>query len=83
MFQVVYGDVYMLEVKEGGRKEWKELPRMPRPDSHIECAWVVVNDTLVVLGGTTEKDPLTNRMVLVGEVYAFDFRGLVCLLSCS
>jgi hypothetical protein len=77
-FQVIYGDVYMLEGE--GSDEWQRFPGMPRPDSHIECAWIVVNDTLVVLGGTTEKDPLSNRMVLVGEVFAFDFIALVCVL---
>ncbi|GAU33305.1 hypothetical protein TSUD_165700 [Trifolium subterraneum] len=33
--QVVYGDVYMLDEE----MKWKVLPPMPKPNSHIECAW--------------------------------------------
>lgn len=66
--EVVYGDVYML----GDGPGWKQLPPMPKPDSHIEFAWVVVNNSIVILGGTTEKNPVTKRMVLVGEVFQFD-----------
>eukprot|EP00249_Psilotum_nudum_P001740 c14391_g1_i1 orf=684-1889(+) len=71
--EVVYGDVYMLE---GEAREWKVLPSMPKPDSHIEFAWVVVNNSIVILGGTTEKNPVTKRMVLVGEVFQFDLEML-------
>ncbi|BAT14414.1 Os11g0549683 [Oryza sativa Japonica Group] len=35
--EVVYSNVYMLD--DGMR--WKELPPMPKPDSHIEFALVV------------------------------------------
>ncbi|TJX35053.1 hypothetical protein E8P77_34530, partial [Soehngenia saccharolytica] len=66
--EVVYGDVYMLE--DGSA--WKQLPPMPKPDSHIEFAWVVVNNSIVIVGGTTEKHPITKRMILVGEVFQFD-----------
>lgn len=66
--EVVYGDVYML----GDGPGWKQLPPMPLPNSHIEFAWVVVNNSIVVLGGTTEKNPVTKRMVLVGDVFQFD-----------
>lgn len=69
--EVVYGDVYMLE---GEAKEWKILPSMPKPDSHIEFAWVVVNHSIVIAGGSTEKNPITKRMVLVGEVFEFNLR---------
>lgn len=70
--EVVYGDVYMLE--DG--KKWKELPPMPKPDSHIEFAWVVVNDSIIIVGGTTEKHPVTKRMILVGEVFQFHINTL-------
>ncbi|WJX81238.1 hypothetical protein P8452_64147 [Trifolium repens] len=33
--EVVYGDVYMLDEE----MKWKVLPPMPKPNSHIECAW--------------------------------------------
>ncbi|KAH9792113.1 hypothetical protein KPL71_003991 [Citrus sinensis] len=33
--EVVYGDVYMLD----DEMKWKVLPPMPKPNSHIECAW--------------------------------------------
>lgn len=76
-----YGDVYMLE--DG--KEWKELPPMPKPNSHIECAWVLVNNSIIVVGGTTLKHPITKKMILVGEVFQFNLATLVsnplcCLL---
>ncbi|KAH7388495.1 hypothetical protein KP509_16G078500 [Ceratopteris richardii] len=69
--EVVYSDVYMLE---GEAKEWKILPPMPKPDSHIEFAWALVNDSIVIVGGTTEKNPVTKRMVLVGEVFDFNLK---------
>ncbi|XP_022133686.1 kelch repeat-containing protein At3g27220-like [Momordica charantia] len=70
--EVVYGDVYMLD----DEMKWKTLTPMPKPDSHIECAWVIVNNSLIVSGGTTEKHPITKRMILVGEVFRFDFDSL-------
>ncbi|KAI8544831.1 hypothetical protein RHMOL_Rhmol08G0325300 [Rhododendron molle] len=66
--EVVYGDVYMLD----DEMKWKVLPPMPKPDSHIEFAWVVVNNTIVIVGGTTDKHPVTKKMTLVGEVMQFD-----------
>ena len=72
-FQVVYGDVYMLD----DEMKWKTLTPMPKPDSHIECAWVIVNNSLIIAGGTTEKHPITKRMILVGEVFRFDLDTLV------
>ncbi|KAL5172037.1 Kelch repeat-containing protein [Glycine soja] len=65
--EVVYGDVYMLDEE----MKWKILPAMPKPDSHIECAWVIVNNSIIITGGTTEKHPVTKRMMLVGEVFQF------------
>jgi hypothetical protein len=56
---------------------WKELPPMPKPDSHIEFAWVNVNNSLVIAGGTTDKHPITKKMVLVGEVFQFNLDTLV------
>ncbi|KAJ6792010.1 putative kelch repeat-containing protein [Iris pallida] len=70
--EVVYGDVYMLD----DEMKWKQLPPMPKPDSHIEFAWVVVNNTIVIVGGTTEKHPVTNKMILVGEVFGFNLEKL-------
>ncbi|MCD7446236.1 hypothetical protein HAX54_048434 [Datura stramonium] len=71
-FEVVYGDVYMLDES----MKWKGLPSMPKPDSHIECSWVIVNNSIVVVGGTTEKHPVTKRMILVGEVFQFNLNTL-------
>lgn len=58
-------------------KKWKELPSMPKPISHTEFSWVFVNDSIIIVGGTTEKHPLTKRMMLVGEVFQFHLNTLV------
>lgn len=50
---------------------------MPKPDSHIEFAWVMVNHSIIIVGGTTEKHPITKKMVLVGEVFQFNLDSLV------
>ncbi|RVW80335.1 Kelch repeat-containing protein [Vitis vinifera] len=71
--EVVYEDVYMLD----DEMKWKVLPPMPKPDSHIEFAWVVVNNSIIIVGGTTEKHPVTKRMILVGEVFQFHLDSLV------
>lgn len=71
--QVVYDDVYMLD----DEMKWKVLPSMPKPDSHIEFAWALVNNSIVIAGGTTEKHPETKRMVLVGEIFQFNLKTLV------
>lgn len=73
LIQVQYADVYMLD--DG--KEWKQLPPMPKPNSHIEFAWVLVNNSILVVGGTTMKHPITKKMILVGEVFRFDLDTLV------
>ncbi|RYQ87109.1 hypothetical protein Ahy_B09g094584 isoform A [Arachis hypogaea] len=70
--EVVYGDVYMLD----DEMKWKTLPSMPKPNSHIEFAWVVVNNSIVISGGTTEKHPVTKKMVLNGEVFQFNLNTL-------
>lgn len=70
---MVFSDVYMLD----DQREWKELPSLPKPNSHIEFAWVVVNNSIVIVGGTTEKHPVTKRMVLNGEVFQFNLDTLV------
>ena len=77
--QVVYSNVYMLD--DG--TTWKELPPMPKPDSHIEFAWVNVNNSLIIAGGTTDKHPITKKMVLVGEVFRFNLDTLVTIFSLS
>lgn len=69
----MYDDVYMLD----DEMKWKVLPPMPKPDSHIEFAWVVVNNSIVIVGGTTEKHPETKKMTLVGEVLQFQLDTLV------
>lgn len=61
--------------------KWKALPSMPKPDSHIECSWVIVNNSIVIVGGTTEKHPVTKRMILVGEVFQFNLNTLVFTFS--
>ncbi|KAL5991133.1 hypothetical protein ACLOJK_012039 [Asimina triloba] len=61
-----YADVYMLEAG----KEWKELPSMPKPNSHIEFSWVVVNNSIIIVGGATLKHPVTKRLILVGEEWS-------------
>lgn len=71
-FEVVFGDVYMLDES----MKWKGLPAMPKPVSHIECSWVIVNNSIVIVGGTTEKHPVTKRMILVGEVFQFNLNTL-------
>jgi len=60
--------------------KWKGLPSMPKPVSHIECSWVIVNNSIVIVGGTTEKHPVTKRMILVGEVFQFNLNTLVFYL---
>lgn len=73
MVQVVFSDVYMLDEE----MKWKVMPPMPKPDSHIEFAWKVVNNSIVIVGGTTEKHPETKKMVLVGEIFQFNLNTLV------
>ncbi|KAF3633137.1 Kelch repeat-containing protein [Capsicum annuum] len=70
--EVVYDDVYMLD----DNMTWKVLPPMPKPDSHIEFAWAIVNRSLVIVGGTTDKHPNTKKMTLVGEIFQFQFDTL-------
>lgn len=70
--EVVYGDVYMLD----STMKWRELPPMPKPDSHIESSWILVNNSIVIVGGTSSNHPVTNRMMLVGEVFRFDLHTL-------
>jgi hypothetical protein len=72
-FQIVYDEVHMLD----DEMKWKPLPPMPKPDSHIEFAWAIVNNSIVIAGGTTEKHPTTKKMVLVGEVFRFNLDTLV------
>jgi hypothetical protein len=53
MLQVVYSDVYMLD----DEMKWKILPSMPKPNSHIECAWVIVNNSIIITGGKSTRLP--------------------------
>lgn len=70
--EVVFGNVYMLD----DEVKWKTLPPMLKPDSHIEFAWAIVSNYIVIVGGTTEKHPVTKKMVLVGEIFQFNFDTL-------
>ncbi|KAG2316019.1 hypothetical protein Bca4012_066865 [Brassica carinata] len=70
--EVVFSDVYMLDEE----MKWKVMPPMPKPDSHIEFAWKVVNNSIVIVGGTTEKHPETKKMVLVGEIFQFNLNTM-------
>lgn len=63
--------------------KWKVLPSMPKPDSHIEFAWIVVNNSIVIVGGTTDKHPQTKKMVLNGEVFQFNLDLQVFLIVYS
>jgi len=58
---------------------WKTLPPMPKPNSHIEFAWALVNNSIVIVGGTTEKHPVTKKMVLNGEVVQFNLNTSVTI----
>ncbi|KAM0959354.1 hypothetical protein TB2_024144 [Malus domestica] len=58
---VVYSDVYMMD----GEMKWKVLPPLPKPGSHIEFACAVVHNSIVIVGGTTEKYPVTKRITLL------------------
>jgi len=60
--------------------KWKNLPPMPKPNSHIESAWAIVNHSIVIAGGTTDKHPITKKMILCGELLRFDLDTLVLIL---
>lgn len=70
---MVYGDVYMLD----SEMKWKVMNPMPKPDSHIESSWIILNNSIIIMGGTTEKHPVTKRMILVGEIFRFHLDTLV------
>ncbi|KAK9734138.1 hypothetical protein RND81_04G117400 [Saponaria officinalis] len=70
--EVVYADVYVLD----DDMKWKSLPPMPKPDSHIEFAWALVNHSIVIVGGTTDKHPVTKKMILNREIFRFDLDTL-------
>ncbi|KAL9247221.1 hypothetical protein vseg_020674 [Gypsophila vaccaria] len=66
--EVVYPDVYMLD----DDMKWKNLPPMPKANSHIEFAWALVNRSIIIAGGTTDKHPVTKKMILNREIFRFD-----------
>ncbi|KNA10430.1 hypothetical protein SOVF_144480 [Spinacia oleracea] len=70
--EVVFADVYVLD----DEMKWKTLPPMPKPDSHIEFAWTIVNHSIIIAGGTTDKHPNTKKMILNGEIFRFDLDTL-------
>ena len=55
---MVYNDVYMLD----DDMKWNVLPPMPKPDSHIEFAWVAVKNSIVIVGGMIDKHPQCFKM---------------------
>ncbi|KAH9622400.1 hypothetical protein KSS87_007583 [Heliosperma pusillum] len=71
--EVVFADVFMLD----DDMKWKSLPPMPKPDSHIEFAWALVNHSIVLVGGTTDKHPVTKKMILNREIFRFDLDTMV------
>lgn len=60
--------------------KWKMLPPMPKNNSHIESAWIIVNNSIVIVGGTTDWHPVTKRLVLVGEIFRFQLDTLVSIM---
>ncbi|KAF3594285.1 hypothetical protein DY000_02025414 [Brassica cretica] len=66
------GEVYMMDEE----MKWKMLPPMPKNNSHIESAWIIVNNSIVIVGGTTDWHPVTKRLVLVGEIFRFQLDTL-------
>ncbi len=67
--ETVYPDSYVLEP---GSDTWQRLPDMPVPVSHTESSVVVVNRTILLVGGYTFKDPHTYRMELTNVVQRYD-----------
>lgn len=77
--QIFNGEVYMLDEE----MKWKMLPPMPKNNSHIESAWIIVNNSIVIVGGTTDWHPVTKRLVLVGEIFRFRLDTLVSVTIIS
>lgn len=76
LFQFFNGEVYMMD----DEMKWKMLPPMPKNNSHIESAWIIVNNSIVIVGGTTDWHPVTKRLVLVGEIFRFQLDTLVSII---
>ncbi|KAF8108180.1 hypothetical protein N665_0114s0069 [Sinapis alba] len=70
--EIFNGEVYMMDEE----MKWKMLPTMPKNNSHIESAWIIVNNSIIIVGGTTDWHPLTKRLVLVGEIFRFQLDTL-------
>lgn len=70
--EIFNGEVYMMDEE----MKWKMLPPMPKNNSHIESAWIIVNNSIVIVGGTTDWHPVTKRLVLVGEIFRFQLDTL-------
>ena len=51
---------------------------MVKPISHIEFAWVTFNRSIVIVGGSTMNNPVTKKMVLLGDIFHFDTQSKVC-----
>ncbi|KAL9343435.1 hypothetical protein Peur_063866 [Populus x canadensis] len=50
--ECIDSDVYMLD----DEMKWKILPSMPKPNSHIVCAWVIVNNSIIITGAQYNLD---------------------------
>ncbi|EOA25963.1 hypothetical protein CARUB_v10019352mg [Capsella rubella] len=70
--EIFNGEVYMMDEE----MKWKMLPPIPKNNSHIESAWIIVNNSIVIVGGTTDWHPVTKRLVLVGEIFRFQLDTL-------
>ncbi|KAL1209787.1 Kelch repeat-containing protein [Cardamine amara subsp. amara] len=70
--EIFNGEVYMMDEE----MKWEMLPPMPKNNSHIESAWIIVNNSIVIVGGTTDWHPVTKRLVLVGEIFRFQLDTL-------
>lgn len=63
-----------------GEMKWKILTPMPKPNSHIESSWVVLNNSIIIVGGTTEKHPVTkNDLGWGGFSISFGYTGNVLI----
>jgi hypothetical protein len=65
----VYPDVYMLEP---GASQWKRMADMPLKCSHIEFAKVIIDKSVVILGGMINKNPVTKEIHITDAIQVYD-----------
>lgn len=73
--ETVYGDSFVLKP---GEKHWRRIADMPIPATHTEYAAVVLNQSIIILGGNIDKkmmarviqlyDSLTNTWKIIGQL---------------